>query len=210
MLIPFETLLVFAPAALALNLTPGNDMLFCLGQGMRSGARAGIAASFGIATGVFLHTLAAAVGLAALIATHPGAFEVIRWAGVAYLVFLAFQAFRGSAALPAPDAAQPVRSAARAWREAVLVSLLNPKVAIFVLAFLPQFVDPARGSTFVQFMLLGTVLNIGGTVINGLVGGFAGTIGGWLWSRRRIAALFQRFTGVVFLALAARIAFERR
>lgn len=210
MLIPFETLLVFAPAALALNLTPGNDMLFCLGQGMRSGARAGIAASFGIATGVFLHTLAAAVGLAALIATHPGAFEVIRWAGVAYLVFLAFQAFRGSATLPAPDAAQPIRSAARAWREAVLVSLLNPKVAIFVLAFLPQFVDPARGSTFVQFMLLGTVLNIGGTVINGLVGGFAGTIGGWLWSRRRIAALFQRFTGVVFLALAARIAFERR
>ena len=210
MLIPFETLLVFAPAALALNLTPGNDMLFCLGQGMRSGARAGVAASFGIATGVFLHTLAAAVGLAALIATHPGAFEAIRWAGVAYLVFLAFQAFRGSATLPAPDAAQPVRSAARAWREAVLVSLLNPKVAIFVLAFLPQFVDPARGSTFVQFMLLGTVLNIGGTVINGLVGGFAGTIGGWLWSRRRIAALFQRFTGVVFLALAARIAFERR
>ncbi len=210
MLIPFETLLVFAPAALALNLTPGNDMLFCLGQGMRSGARAGVAASFGIATGVFLHTLAAAVGLAALIAAHPGAFEAIRWAGVAYLVFLAFQAFRGSAALPAPDAAQPVRSAARAWREAVLVSLLNPKVAIFVLAFLPQFVDPARGSTFVQFMLLGTVLNIGGTVINCLVGGFAGTIGGWLWSRRRIAALFQRFTGVVFLALAARIAFERR
>ena len=210
MLIPFETLLVFAPAALALNLTPGNDMLFCLGQGMRSGARAGVAASFGIATGVFLHTLAAAVGLAALIATHPGAFEAIRWAGVAYLVFLAFQAFRGSATLPAPDAAQPVRSAARAWREAVLVSLLNPKVAIFVLAFLPQFVDPARGSTFVQFMLLGTVLNIGGTVINCLVGGFAGTIGGWLWSRRRIAALFQRFTGVVFLALAARIAFERR
>lgn len=92
----------------------------------------------------------------------------------------------------------------------MLVSLLNPKVAIFVLAFLPQFVDPARGSTFVQFMLLGTVLNIGGTVINCLVGGFAGTIGGWLWSRRRIAALFQRFTGVVFLALAARIAFERR
>lgn len=105
MLIPFETLLVFAPAALALNLTPGNDMLFCLGQGMRSGARAGVAASFGIATGVFLHTLAAAAGLAALIATHPGAFEAIRWAGVAYLVFLAFQAFRGSATLPAPDAA---------------------------------------------------------------------------------------------------------
>ncbi len=89
MLIPIETLLLFVPAALALNLTPGNDMLFCLGQGVRAGPRAGIAASLGIAAGGMLHTLAAALGLAALLAAHPGAFEAIRWAGVAYLVYLA-------------------------------------------------------------------------------------------------------------------------
>lgn len=209
-LVPLETLLIFAPAALALNLTPGNDMLFCLGQGMRSGPRAGIAASVGIATGVLLHTLAAAVGLAALLAAHPGAFEVIRWAGVAYLVVLAVQAFRGSGPLVSPDAALPRGPALRAWREAVLVSLLNPKVAVFVLAFLPQFVDPARGGTFAQFMLLGTILNVGGTVVNALVGGFAGTIGRWLAHRRGVAVLFQRLTGLLLLGLAARIALERR
>lgn len=210
MTIPVETLLLFVPASLALNLTPGNDMLFCLGQGMRSGPRAGIAASLGIATGVFLHTLAAAVGLAALLAARPGAFEVLRWAGVAYLVFLAVQALRGSGVLVAAGAA-PVRiPVLKAWREAVLVSLLNPKVAIFVLAFLPQFVDVSRGGAFAQFMTLGLILNIGGTVVNAVVGGCAGAIGGWLLQRRKVSLLIERITGVLLLAIAARIALERR
>lgn len=208
MIIPFETLLVFAPAALALNLTPGNDMLFCLGQGMKSGPRAGIAASFGIAAGVLLHTFAAAVGLAALLATHPGAFAVLRWAGAAYLVYLAIQAIRGAGAPHAAPAARRA-SALKAWREAVLVSLLNPKVAIFVLAFLPQFVDPARGDSFTQFMLLGLVLNVGGTIVNCLVGGFAGSISRRLTQRPSLSAWLQRFTGALLLGLAARIAFDR-
>lgn len=208
-MIPVETLLVFIPAALALNLTPGNDMLFCLGQGMKSGPRAGVAASFGIAAGGMVHTLAAALGLAALLATHPGAFEAIRWAGVAYLVWLAVQAFRS----PAPNlSAEGARrtTPGRAFREAVVVNVLNPKVAVFILAFLPQFVDPARGSTFLQFLLLGLVFNIGGTVVNLAVGLFAGRIGGWLMSRARVARAFQIATGGIFLMLAARIAFERR
>lgn len=208
--IPFETLIVFVPAALALNLTPGNDMLFCLGQGMKSGPRAGIAASLGIAAGVFLHSCAAAIGLAALLAAHPAAFEALRWAGVAYLVYLAVQALRGSGELMAAGAAPARASAGKAWRAAVLVSLLNPKVAVFVLAFLPQFVDPSRGSAFVQFMVLGLILNMGGTVINALVGAFAGRIGSWLRGRERVARAFTRLTGLIFLGLAARIAFERR
>jgi len=209
MLIPVETLLVFIPAALALNLTPGNDMLFCLGQGMKSGPRAGIAASFGIAAGGMLHTLAAALGLAALLAAHPGAFEAIRWAGVAYLVWLAIQAFRSPTSLLAPTAGVG-NSPWRAFREAVVVNVLNPKVAVFILAFLPQFVDPARGSTFLQFLLLGVVFNIGGTVANLLVGIFAGRLSGWLAGRAKAARAFQMFTGVIFLGLAARIAFDRR
>jgi len=209
MLIPVETLLVFVPAALALNLTPGNDMLFCLGQGMRSGPRAGIAASFGIAAGVLIHTIAAAAGLAALLATHPGAFEIIRWAGVAYLVWLAVQAFLGPSPLLAPATGRR-STALRAFREAVVVSLLNPKIAVFVLAFLPQFVDPARGSTFAQFLILGAILNTGGTIINIAVGAFAGSIGGWLATRAKAARAFQMVTGAIFLGLAARIAFDRR
>lgn len=209
MLIPVETLLVFAPAALALNLTPGNDMLFCLGQGMRSGARAGVAASFGIAAGGMIHTLAAALGLAALLAAHPGAFEAIRWAGIAYLVFLAVQTFRSPGLLLAPAAGRQ-STPWRAFREAVMVNVLNPKVAVFILAFLPQFVDPARGSTFLQFVLLGLVFNVGGTVANLLVGIFAGRLSGWLAGRARVARAFQMATGGIFLMLAARLAFERR
>ncbi len=210
MLISAQTLLVFVPAALALNLTPGNDMLFCLGQGMRSGPRAGIAASLGIATGVFLHSCAAAVGLAALLAAYPAAFEVLRWAGVAYLVYLAVQALRGSGGVLAAPAAPVRASVGKAWRAAVLVSLLNPKVAVFVLAFLPQFVDPSRGSAFAQFMVLGLILNIGGTVINALVGAFAGGIGRWLGRRPSFARLAEKLTGLLLLGIAARIALERR
>ncbi|MCB4770318.1 LysE family translocator [Ancylobacter sp. Lp-2] len=209
MLIPPETLLVFAPAALMLNLTPGNDMLFCLGQGMKSGPAAGLSASLGITVGGFIHTIAAALGLAALLAAHPAAFEAIRWAGVAYLVWLAFKAF--TAAGPLTGAANARRgSAGAAFRQAVLVNLANPKIVVFVLAFLPQFVDPSRGSPFLQFLLLGTILNVGGMIVNGLVGGFAGAVGRWLSGRAGFTRWFQRATGVIFLGLAARIAFERR
>lgn len=209
MLIEPHLLLLFATAALALNLTPGADMLFCLGQGVRSGPRAGVAASFGIATGSLIHTLLAALGLAALLKAHPTAFEVLRWAGEAYLVWLALQAFRQPLGSLRPEAVPP-GSALRAWRDGIVVNLLNPKVAVFVLAFLPQFVDPARGSAFLQFLILGAILNLGGTLVNGLVGGFAGGLGRLLATNRRIAAAFKAATGVIFLGLAARLATDSR
>lgn len=209
MIIEPVQLLIFIPAALALNLTPGADMLFCLGQGLKSGPRAGVAASFGIATGSFIHSLLAAFGLAALLATYPLAFEVVRWAGVAYLVWLAVQAFRQPVGALRP-ADCPSGTAYRAWRDGVLVNLLNPKVAIFILAFVPQFVDPARGSTLLQFLILGAILNIGGTLINGLVGGFSGGIGRALAANDRLARVYKWVTGCLFLGLAAKLAFERR
>lgn len=141
---PIETLLVFIPLTLALNLTPGADMMFCLGQGMRAGQRCGFAAALGIATGSFLHALAAGLGLAALLAAYPPIFEAIRWAGVAYLLWLAFQAFRASPDLEV--AAPRARAGFTAWRDGTLVCLLNPKVGIFMLAIVPQFVDPTAGN----------------------------------------------------------------
>ncbi|MEQ5778327.1 LysE family translocator [Thalassospira sp. NFXS8] len=209
MLIPLETLLVFIPTALALNMTPGNDMLFCLGQGIKSGPRAGLAASFGISTGALVHTLLAGLGLAALLAAHPVAFQMLRWAGISYLVWLAFQAFRNrNDTLKATETRKG--SAIRAWRDGIVVNLLNPKIIVFVLAFLPQFVDPARGSVLLQFLLLGVILNIGGTIINCLVGGFAGKLGQFLARSARIARTFQVFTGCVFLTLAAKLAFDQK
>ncbi|MCC9621455.1 LysE family translocator [Thalassospira sp. MA62] len=209
MLIPVETLAIFIPTALALNMTPGNDMLFCLGKGLKSGPMAGNAASLGISTGGMIHTLIAGLGLAAVVAAHPVALEVLRWAGIGYLVWLAIAAFRADDARLKP--AETRRSSAiRAWRDGIIVNLLNPKIIVFVLAFIPQFVDASRGSVLGQFLIFGVILNIGGTIINCLVGSFAGKIGAVLTRSARIARAFQIFTGCIFLTLAAKLAFDRR
>lgn len=209
MIIDPTQLLIFIPAALALNLTPGVDMMFCLGQGLKSGPKEGIAASFGIATGALIHTLMAGLGLAAVLATYPLAFEVLRWVGVGYLVWLALQAFRNPIGTVTGIESQ-ADTAFKAWRDGVLVNLFNPKVAIFVLAFIPQFVDPARGSIVLQFLIFGVVLTIGGTIINALVGVFSGQIGKALASNLKMARAYQFFTGTIFLGLAAKLAFDRR
>ncbi|MGB7206022.1 MAG: LysE family translocator [Anderseniella sp.] len=209
MLIEPVDLLIFATAALALNLTPGADMMFCLGQGLKSGPKAGLAASFGISTGSAIHTVLAAFGLAALIASYPVMFEILRWAGVVYLVWLAVQAFRTPLQVDLPDGAR--RSTAfEAWRGGMLVNLLNPKVIIFTLAFIPQFVDPQRGSTIMQFLLLGLVLNIGGTIVNGVVGAGAGAAREVLIRSKWAISTLGYLSSFVFLGLAARLAFERR
>jgi threonine/homoserine/homoserine lactone efflux protein len=134
-----------------------------------------------------------------------------RWCaggGVAYLVWLALQAFRAAGVAIAVD----VRAGGivRAWRDGVIVNLFNPKVAVFILAFVPQFVDPAGGSTALQFLILGMVLIAGGTVINGAVGLFAGSIGAALAADARITRVFRWVTGFVFLGLAAKLAIDRR
>lgn len=208
-MIDFETLLLFVPIALALNLTPGADMMFCLGQGAKSGPKAGVAASFGIATGSFCHALAGGLGLAALIAANPIAFEVIKWAGVGYLLYLAYEAISSPNVRLEPDKVDRSMSW-QAWKDGVFVCLLNPKVAIFMLALVPQFVDPDNGSVLVQFLVLGAILNIGGTVINALIGVFAGGIAGFLAHNKMTARTLQYLTSFVFVGLAAKLAFDRR
>ncbi len=204
-----QNLYLFVPIALALNMTPGADMLFCLGQGVKSGPKAGLVASFGIATGSLIHALAGGAGLAALIAANPLAFDLIRWAGVGFLLYLAFQAKTSPVDRITPTNVGHTH-AIQAWKDGVLVCLLNPKVAIFMLALVPQFVDPDRGSVMVQFLIYGTILNIGGTVINGLIGYFAGSISGAFIRNTYLARVFQLATGIVFVGLALKLAFERR
>ena len=198
-------LLAFVPAALALNLTPGADMMFCLGQGLRAGPRAALAADLGIGAGCVVHLLAAGLGLAALIAAFPWAFEVIRWAGVAYLLWLAWATLRSPLGGGKTAAIRP----SRAFTDAVVVNVLNPKVALFVLAFLPQFVDPSR-PVLPQFLTLGMVLIIGGLIVNGLVGVFAAGIGRRLARSAGLELWLKRISASIFVALAARLALERR
>jgi threonine/homoserine/homoserine lactone efflux protein len=201
------TLLAFIPAGLALNLTPGADMMFCLGQGLKAGRRAAMAANFGIALGGMLHVTLAALGLGALVVAHPAAFEAIRWLGVGYLLWLAAGALRGSAF--AGEVAVARVPVGRVFGQALLVNLLNPKVILFILAFLPQFVDPAR-PILPQFLTLGVVFSLGGLVVNGVVGWFAGTIGQRVARSESLGRWLSRISAGIFGALAVRLALMPR
>ena len=192
-------LLAFVPAALALNVTPGPDMMLCLAQGMRSGPRAAWAASAGVSTGAMVHVTIAGLGLGAVVAAFPWAFEIIRWIGVTYLIYLAVQAVRGGR-LKADAIGM---SAARAFRAGLYTNLSNFKVIWFVLAFVPQFVVPQAGPVFVQFLAFGGMIALGGLAVNGLVGAYAGTLGARLVRSSRVLGYV---TGGIYAALAARLA----
>lgn len=200
------TLLAFIPAALALNLTPGADMMFCLGQGLRAGARPAVAASAGVAAGGMVHVTVAGLGLGAFVAAVPWFFDAIRWVGVAYLVWLAIHVLRHP---PQAGDAPPVRPT-RAFRDGMVVNLTNPKVILFVLAFVPQFIDPARGGVLTQFLILGLLIAVGGFIVNALVGIFAGGLG----RRMATSPAFSRGIGYVcaaiFTGLALRLALIER
>nr|WP_174839839.1 MULTISPECIES: LysE family translocator [unclassified Ruegeria] len=198
--------MVFIPAALALNLTPGSDMMFCFGQGLRSGAWPSVSASAGVSVGSMVHVLFAGLGLGAAVAAMPWLFDVIRWIGVTYLLYLAWGAIRNGAITE--DA--PVRPTHLAFRDGMLVNLTNPKVILFVLAFIPQFVDPATGSVLLQFLTFGVIMAVGGFVVNGLVGIFAGGAGRVLVGNPRASRIIGWITGGIFAALAIRLAIMER
>ncbi|WP_370161187.1 LysE family translocator [Limimaricola soesokkakensis] len=194
-------LLAFLPAALALNLTPGADMMFCLGQGLRGGPRAALAADAGIGLAVMGHVTLAGLGLGAAVAAMPWLFDAIRWIGVGYLLWLAATALRSDGAATEIPAVRP----ARAFRQGLVVNLTNPKVILFVLAFLPQFTDPAR-PVLPQFLALGAVLSLGGLVVNGAVGILAGGIGRRLAGSAGFNRWLGRVSASIFAALALRLA----
>lgn len=192
-------LLAFLPASLALNITPGADMMFCFAQGLRQGPRAAWSASAGVATGGMIHALIAGLGLAALIAAHPGILTAIRWIGVAYLLWLAAKSLRATR----PDI--PQGTAANAFREGLMVNLTNPKVILFILAFMPQFVDPAR-PLLPQFLIFGAAIGLGGYVINGTVGHLAGGAGRRMAASARFSRWLGRVSAGIFALLALRLA----
>ena len=192
-------LLAFVPAALALNVTPGPDMMLCLAQGMHSGRPAAWAASAGVSAGAMVHVTLAGLGLGAVIAAFPWAFELIRWIGVAYLLYLAVQAFRSSKIKARGEGMRPFR----AFRAGLFTNLSNFKVIWFVLAFIPQFVVPEAGPVFLQFLAFGAMIAFGGFVVNGMVGAYAGTLGSKLVNSSKVLGYI---TGSIYTALAARLA----
>ncbi len=203
------TLAPFLAAALALNLTPGADMTYVIARSVAQGRPAGVSSSLGIAAGSLVHSLLAAVGVSAVLQHSELAFQVIKWAGAAYLLFLAWKALRSAG--QGPDAAaRPPASQSRMFIEGMLTNLLNPKVALFILAFLPQFVDPAKGNVAAQVLFLGLLFNIGGTAVNLAVAWSTGAARGLVNGSPRFAAAMRRLSALVFVWLAIRLAVSER
>ena len=201
--------LVFMAAALALNLTPGPDMLYVTARSVSDGRAAGVLAAFGIATGTLVHIAALALGLAALLAAVPLAYDAVRIAGAIYLAAIGIQLVvrpRTAAAI----AALPRSRLRVIFMQAVITNVLNPKVALFFLAFLPQFVDRAAGPPVPQVILLGVLFNLQGTLVNVGVALLASRGTSWLRSNEQRVTALQRMTGALFVALGARLAMGNR
>jgi threonine/homoserine/homoserine lactone efflux protein len=199
-------LVSFLAAVLLIQLVPGPGMLFIVANGITGGARAGVAAAFGAAAGMVVHTVAAALGLAALFLHAPLAYDLVRIAGAGYLLWLAAKAFRATGpAVPArlgtPEA--PVR-AARVFVRALANNLANPKVILFFVSYLPQFVDRSRGHVTVQFLILGLLFLLVGLVVVDLpIGLCAGRAGQLLARRRAVTRLLGKAAGTIYAGLAA-------
>ncbi|MES2534364.1 MAG: LysE family translocator [Pseudomonadota bacterium] len=208
-MISIPTLLSFFGVSIVLGLTPGPDNIFVLTQSALRGRLAGIIVTLGLCTGLLVHTLAVSLGVAAIFQASAMAFNALKFAGAAYLLYLAWQAFRASAT----GIRMTQKSSLGAWqlyRRGIIMNITNPKVSIFFLAFLPQFADPARGSVTVQIMLLGALFIIATLLVFGGIALLAGTLGQRLNKSAKAELLLNRVAGTVFVALALKLATTQR
>lgn len=209
-MIDLSTLALFAVACLALTVSPGPDMLLIASRSISQGKGSGFSTLAGIQVGTFCHALAAALGLSQLFLVVPIAYDVVRYAGAAYLLYLAWKTFRANGTAFAPSGTERLHPIGAMFRQGLLTNLLNPKMALFVLALFPQFVRPEAGSVALQIMVLATVLNLIGLVVNGIVIVTASRLGRLFAGRGRWRRLPQMFLATVFAGLAVRLAFDSR
>jgi threonine/homoserine/homoserine lactone efflux protein len=196
---------LFLVASALLTIAPGPDIVYVLTRGIAQGRKAGIAAALGFASGCIFHTVLAAVGIAALIRSSELAFDLVRYAGAAYLVWIGVQALRHRSSFSI-EAAGEGKALATIFRQSVIGNMLNPKVTLFFLAFLPQFVDAQAGHVGMQMALLGVIFMLQTIVIFGAVAMFSGWIGDWVRAKPAIGARLNVFAGITFIALGIRVA----
>ena len=187
-------------------------MLYVLGRSLGQGRKAGVVSALGIFAGCLVHITAAALGLAALLEASATAYNVIRYAGAAYLLYLGARMLlnKDTQNELSPGASPPPTSLSRIFTQGVITNILNPKVAMFFVAFLPQFVNAARGSVVFQIAVLGLIFDVGGTLVNIGVAFFAGHIGNRLRQSPRAARLQRWFTGSIFIGLGIRLGLASR
>jgi threonine/homoserine/homoserine lactone efflux protein len=201
---------LFLAAGLLLNVTPGPDMALVMGRSLRDGARAGAVAALGIGAGAFVHIAAAALGLSVILATSAFAFAVVKWVGAAYLVVIGLMMLLSRpAAATADGATLKPASLAAVFAQGFLTNVLNPKVALFFLAFLPQFIDPAAPNKALAFVVLGLAFNVTGTAWNLVVAWGAARMAG-LSAVQAVRLWLDRVLGALFLGLGIRLALADR
>lgn len=204
-MLPFDLLTAFFVTSILLGITPGPDNIFVLTQSAVSGRRAGIAVTFGLLTGIFCHTVAVAFGIAVIFQTSPLAFTVLKIFGVGYLLYLAWGAFKaGNAKITGKDLSN--LSSFKLFKRGILMNISNPKIAIFFLAFLPQFADAELGSVPLQILLLGSIFNFATLLVFISICFLAGSIGDYLKSSDRAQIILNRIAGTVFVGLALKLA----
>jgi threonine/homoserine/homoserine lactone efflux protein len=206
-MLTFDQFVGFLLAASLITISPGPDNLMVLGLGISRGRRQGMAFGLGCALGCLSHTLLAAIGVSSLLAASPVAFAVFRIGGGLYLFRLGVLALRSQGSLRVPNAAAVKQSAVHLLRQGVFANAINPKVVLFFLAFLPQFVVPQRGDVAWQLALLGGVFTLQAAILFVLLGYFSGTVGQWFARWPRVGLGFDRLAGIIFCGLGLRLIF---
>lgn len=204
-----STILVFLGASMALTISPGPDNIFVVTQGVSRGRTAAIVTAWGMCSGITVHTLAAAAGISALFYSSALAFQVVKFAGAAYLLYLAWQALKEHGLLRLADPGEGPTAAAL-FRRGFMMNVLNPKVALFFLAFLPQFTTRDAGSIPLQMVLLGLLFMGQALVIFSIIGFFSGSVGDWIQKRPRAGQWFSWLSAAIFAALGIRLALAQR
>ena len=204
-----ENIILFTSAGILLNLTPGPDMIYTATRSASQGRNAGIVSALGIGTGTIFHILAAALGLSAILMYSAAAYETIKWIGAAYLIYLGVKSIL--------DRNKNIDSQSinkdslkKIYAQGVITNILNPKVALFFLAFLPQFIDTSTGNVTLQILLLGFIFDTTGTIINCLVALFFGKLGGLLNRSQKIKRIQSWFTGTVYIGLGVTLALSKK
>jgi threonine/homoserine/homoserine lactone efflux protein len=201
---------VFAVAALMLNLTPGNDMLYVAARSASQGTKAGIVSSLGIMFGCMVHIIAAVIGLSAIIAGSAVAFNIVKYLGAAYLIYIGVRSIlnkKKSLGLKKNIKALSYRTI---FFQGFATNVLNPKVALFFLAFLPQFINIESGNTALQILFLGSWFDVGGTLVNIVVAVLFGRISIWLSQSPRFVQWQERITGAMLIGLGIKVALTKK
>lgn len=210
-MISTDVLLAFLAASALITIAPGPDNLMVLSVGISRGRSAGIGFGLGCALGCFTHTLWATLGIGAVVMASEATFTTLKMAGAAYLVYIGIMAWRYAGKMALIELDPGAKEAIGTHlRRGFIANVINPKVALFFIAFLPQFVDPARGAVWLQMLVLGTLFAALTVMIFGGLGWFSGSIGARLQQRPRLAVWLERGAGTIFIGLALHLAMAGR